>query len=567
MKTKPAQIRKSSVPQTTQVKIEDILVKGNYVTAEDIKKAQDYAASHDVAVTDYLLAEGIISKRLLGQATAENFGVPFADLELKPPTREQVLKIGETVARKHDVLLFEDEPKAVIVATSDPMQAGLAEELDQIFTGKTVKIAYAPKDQIDIFLKAYEEPLVMRIIEAIGGGTKVAPEIIKEIFDDALTRHTSDVHFEPQEEEVIVRFRIDGVLHIVGKLPRETYENILTRIKIQAHLRIDEHFAAQDGAIRFKSKEGERAIDMRVSIVPTLDGETVAIRILSGYVRSMSLEDLGLSPEHQQILAVAAKRPFGMILATGPTGSGKTTTLYALLKTQNHPEVNITTIEDPVEYKIPRVNQIQVNPQTDLTFAKGLRSIVRQDPNIILVGEVRDLETAEIAVNAALTGHLMLSSFHANDAATTIPRLLNMGVEPFMLASTLELVVAQRLVRKICESCRYSYDLKESELKKTFPNADEYFEKNATLYRGKGCSVCNGTGYKGRTAIFEMIQMTPQLRDLILTNPSLQQVEAVARKQGAKVMFEDGIDKVKNGVTTIEELLRVAIPPKVHKEK
>ena len=566
MKSKPAQ-KENKVAKIESVNIEEVLVKGHYVTPEDIKKATEFSQSHDVKITDFLLAEGIISNRLLGQALAEYYGVSYADLELKPPTREQILKISERIAKKDEVVLYEEGEGEVTVATSNPANVELLSDLDNIFSGKKVKVFYCQKADVETYFKAYEEPLVMKIIEAIGGGSRVAPEIIKQIFDDALTRHTSDIHFEPQEDEIIVRFRIDGVLHVVGKLPKDTYENILTRIKIQAHLRIDEHFAAQDGAIRFKNQEGEKAVDMRVSMIPTLDGEKVVIRILSGYVQSMSLEDIGLLESHQQALADAAKRPFGMILVTGPTGSGKSTTLYAVLKTLNHPEVNITTIEDPVEYKIPRVNQIQVNPQTDLTFAKGLRSIVRQDPNVILVGEIRDLETAEIAVNATLTGHLLLSTFHANDAATTIPRLLNMGVEPFMLASTLELVVAQRLVRKICQSCKYSYAIKESELPKTIKGLDKYFGKGVNLYRGKGCPVCNNTGYKGRTAIFEMIHMTSEMKELVLTNPSVNQIEALARRQGVISMFEDGVEKVKSGVTTIEELSRVAIPPTEIKEK
>lgn len=539
-------------PAQGQIPIDEILLKGHYLSPEDIKRAMTYAKAHDVEVTDYLLSEGLITRRLLGQAIAESYHVPFYDLELKPPSRDTALKLTEGIAKRYNALLLvEEEDKRVTVATSDPTAPGLVEELAEVFHGKKVDLVYSPKEDVTPFFKAYEAPLVMRIIEAIGGGARVAPEIIKQIFDDALTRQTSDIHFEPQEEEVTVRFRIDGVLSVVGKLPKETYENILTRIKIQAHLRIDEHFSAQDGAIRFVGEDG-KVVDMRVSVVPTLDGETVAIRILLSYVKSLTLEELGLSDENRETLAEASRRPFGMILVTGPTGSGKTTTLYSVIKTLNHPEVNIMTIEDPVEYKIPRVNQIQVNQATNLTFAKGLRSIIRQDPNIILVGEVRDLETAEIAVNAALTGHLLLSTFHANDAATTIPRLLNMGVEPFMLASTLELVVAQRLVRKICENCRVSYPAGK---------LTGYFAKAKNLYRGKGCPACNGTGYRGRTAIFEIIKMTPALRELILTNPSVHQVEVLARKEGAKTMYEDGVEKVLNGVTTLEELGRIAMPP------
>lgn len=540
--------------------IEDVLVRGNYVTAEDVKKAKEYAANRDVPLTDYLLTEGLLTKRLLGQALAESFHLPYADLDQRPPRRELVAKVDEKIAKKFNLLLVEESDRAVTLATDEPMREGLTETLENTFAGKKVNLVYAPKEEITAFFKAYEEPLVMRIIEAIGGGSRVAPEIIKQIFNDALTRHTSDIHFEPQEDEVIVRFRIDGVLAVVGKLPKETYENILTRIKIQARLRIDEHFAAQDGAIRFVGADGKQ-VDMRVSVVPTLDGETVAIRILLAYIKSLTLEELGLGDRNRVALAEVSQRPFGMILVTGPTGSGKTTTLYSVIKTLNDQSVNITTIEDPVEYKIPRVNQIQVNAATNLTFAKGLRSIVRQDPNVILVGEIRDLETAEIAVNAALTGHLLLSTFHANDAATTIPRLLNIGVEPFMLASTLELVAAQRLVRKICPTCRVSFPVKLAEVSKKLPGGEHYFAKAKNFYQGKGCSSCNDTGYQGRTAIFELIRISPRMKELILTNPSVHQVEELARKEGSLTLFEDGVEKVLNGVTTFEELVRVALPP------
>ena len=381
--------------------------------------------------------------------------------------------------------------------------------------------------------------------------TRVAPEIIDEIVADALAFKASDIHFEPQEKEVVVRFRVDGVLHEAGRFAKEVYENILNRIKVQAHMRIDEHFSAQDGAIRFVKEKG--TVDMRVSVIPTLDGEKVAIRLLAEYVKGFTFADLGVSEKDQAAFLRAAKKPFGMILVTGPTGSGKTTTLYALLKMLNDPTVNITTIEDPVEYKILGVNSIQVNPQTNLTFAKGLRSIVRQDPDIVLVGEIRDLETAEIAVNAALTGRLLFSTFHANDAATSIPRLLDMGVEPFLMASTLELVIAQRLVRKICDQCRVSFTSND---KRFFPKT------SSTLYQGKGCKNCGNTGYKGRTAIFEFIEIDDALEDLILKHPSSKEIWELAQKNGAHSLFEDGLEKVKNGITTIDELLRVAQPPK-----
>jgi len=306
-----------------------------------------------------------------------------------------------------------------------------------------------------------------------------------------------------------------------------------------------------------------RYFDLRTSIVPTVEGEKVVLRVLASYVEGFALSDLGFTSKDEEILLSAAKKPFGMILVTGPTGSGKTTTLYGVLKVLNKPGVNITTIEDPVEYKVEGINQIQTNSQTDLTFAKGLRSIVRQDPDIILVGEIRDEETAEIAVNAALTGHLLLSTFHANDAATAIPRLLDMEVEPFLLASTLEVIIAQRLVRKICDSCRHSVSISKDELKNNYKNADKYLEgDNVTLYKGKGCDSCGGSGYKGRTAIFEFLPITPRMEELILKNPSTRDIWQLAKSEGARSLFEDGILKVKDGVTTLEELMRIAPPPK-----
>jgi type II secretory ATPase GspE/PulE/Tfp pilus assembly ATPase PilB-like protein len=347
-----------------------------------------------------------------------------------------------------------------------------------------------------------------------------------------------------------------------GRIPKDYYGNILNRIKVQAQLPIDEHFSAQDGAAR-QIRE-KYTVDMRISILPTLNGEKVVIRLLSQYVRSFSFNDLGLSQHDQELLMKAINKPFGMILVTGPTGSGKTTSLYALLKLLNSPDVNITTIEDPVEYKMPGINQIQVNSQTNLTFAKGLRSIVRQDPDIILVGEIRDQETAETAVNAALTGHLLLSTFHANDAATAVPRLLDMDIEPFLLSSTLEVLIAQRLVRKICDQCRFSTSLSKEEVKKTIPaDVQKYFTgKHIVLYQGKGCASCGNTGFRGRTAIYEFIEVTPEIQELILQNPSTAQIWKIARKQGSVTLFEDGIEKVKNGITTLEELLRMAEPPK-----
>lgn len=543
-----------------EARLKSILLQENYVTEGDIAKAAIYADAHRTTFDVYLLSEGLLTKDLLGQAIAESFKIPYADLNSRQPSQEQVLRIPENTAVKFRAVLFNENDTESVIATDDPEQKDILAELQTLFPKKKITIAYALPEDVDAVFTHYQKPLETRFSKIIEKQSRIAPEILDEIFLDALVFSASDIHFEPRSAEILVRFRVDGVLRDAGRIPREYYENIVNRIKVVSRLRIDEHFSAQDGSMRFE-KDG-RSVDLRTSIIPTVEGEKVVLRVLAAYIQGLGLENLGLSKENQKILENAVQKPFGMVLVAGPTGSGKTTTLYALLKILNRPDVNITTIEDPVEYKMVGVNQIQTNMQTGLTFAKGLRSIVRQDPDIILVGEIRDEETVEIAVNAALTGHILFSTFHANDAATAIPRLLDMKVEPFLLASTLELLIAQRLVRKICETCRYSITVPSAELAKKARSNKSYFqEKTVTLYRGKGCVSCGGSGYKGRTAIFEFIQVTPEMEELILQNPSAQNIWKLARTQGSLPLFEDGIEKVRNGVTTFEELLRVAEPP------
>lgn len=541
-------------------KLAEILTRLNYVKKEDVNRANEYAKKNNASILDYFLKEHVLTKDLLGQAIAEYYKVKYVDLNAREITHEEAMEIPEEIAEKYSVAVFGKSDKAVTIATDDPSQSGLLDALKKIFKDKEIEIVFSFPEDLEIGILQSKKSLETRFSKIIASQVRVAPEIVNEIIEDALAHRASDVHIEPQEKEVSVRFRIDGVLHEVGTVPKINYENILNRIKVQAHLRVDEHFSAQDGSMRYHREDG--AIDLRVSIIPTIEGEKVVMRMLAVYVPNLTLTDLGISSIDQETVMKAARMPFGMVLVVGPTGSGKSTTLYALLKTFNHAEVNLTTIEDPVEYKIAKANQIQVNPQTNLTFAKGLRSIVRQDPDIILVGEIRDNETAEIAVNAALTGHLLFSTFHANDAATGIPRLLDMGIEPFLLSSTLQLIAAQRLVRKVCEHCRVSVDTTVSEIEKTLPNAGKYFtESKLTLYKGKGCKVCGNKGYEGRTAIFEFISNTPEMQELIPRSPSSREIWELARKQGSKSLFEDGVEKVKKGITTLEELLRVAAPP------
>lgn len=538
--------------------LKKILLDGSYVTEDVIQKAEGHAKEMQVSLVDYLLSKEKITKNLLGQAVAEHLQISFVDLKSHQPTQEQVLKIPEAVAKKLRVVIFSEDKKKVVIGTDNPAEARIRRALQEIFPNKEIVIAYSLSEDIDNAFINYKTSLATRFEQIIKSHHQVAPGLFDAVISDALSVRASDIHFEPQTQEVIVRFRVDGALREAGRIPREYYDNLLNRVKIQGRMRIDEHFSAQDGSLRFEQED--KVVDLRASIIPTIEGEKIVLRLLTAYIQGFSLAHLGLLPKEQETLAKAAEKPFGMILVVGPTGSGKTTTLYAVLKVLHEPDVNITTIEDPVEYKVSGINQIQVNALTGLTFAKGLRSVVRQDPDIILVGEIRDKETAEIAVNAALTGHLLLSTFHSNDAATAIPRLLDMGVEPFLLASTLNVIIAQRLVRKICEHCKHSVTVSPKDMR--LKRAERFFGKGkVTLYEGKTCVACNHTGYKGRLAIVEIIEGTPELQALVLTNPSTQQVWALAKKQGSKSMFEDGIEKVKSGMTTLEELLRVAEPP------
>ena len=541
----------------TQDKIIEVLLSGNYMSEEDLKKAKDSLTVSRESVLDYLLNEEIVNKNIIGQALAESLAVPYSDLDANAPEVDHVFRITEKVAQKFRVVFMKQSGEDIIITTDDPLQENLKEELEKIFPNKNIKITFSLPEDIDNILSFYQSDLDTKFIQIISEKKQIAPEVLLAIFDDAVSLRASDIHFEPRNTDVLIRFRIDGVLRDVAKLPKEQYENVLNRIKVQSGIRLDEHFAAQDGAMQ--SKNNGITVDLRVSVVPTVEGEKVVLRVLSSYVQGLVLSELGLSHRDNLILEEIANKPFGMIVVTGPTGSGKTTTLYALLKILNKSDVNITTIEDPVEYKMSGVNQIQVNSVTELTFAKGLRSIVRQDPDIILVGEIRDNETAEISINASLTGHLLLSTFHASDASVTIPRMLDMGIEPFLLASTLELIVAQRLARKICSHCKQSITLSAHDIEKMNDNLKEYFKYDEyTLYEGRGCDFCGDSGYKGRVALFEMIRMTPELQELVLKHPSSQEIWELAQKQGSVSMFEDGVEKVKNGMITIAELLRVA---------
>jgi type II secretory ATPase GspE/PulE/Tfp pilus assembly ATPase PilB-like protein len=540
----------------TEEKVQQILLTGGYVKAGDFDAIREKAKIRGIGVVDMLVSDQLMTKDLVGQAIAENYKIKYADVNTNPPTKEQVLQIAEEIAKKYRIVITSETVHEITIATDNPdetlkLQSTLEENLK-----KKVRFAYVLTEDLDDLFRYYQSNLDTRLDAIIEAKEKIAENIIDEILLDAVAQRASDVHFEPYSDRVAIRQRVDGVLKEIAFIPKNVYENVLNRIKVLASMRLDEHFAAQDGAIRYKNKD--LAVDLRISVIPIIEGEKIAIRILSQYIKKLALEELGLEAEDKKILEANAKKPFGMILNVGPTGSGKTTTLYALLQLVKDPGINITTIEDPVEYRIEGINQIQVNLQTNLTFAKGLKSIVRQDPDVILVGEIRDTDTAEIATNAALTGHLLLSTFHANDAATAIPRLIDMGIEPFLLSSSLELIIAQRLARRICDHCRVSYETNYEEVAKQNQAAADFLGKNKLmLYKGKGCNVCANTGYRGRIGVFELVQVTPEMKDLILHNPSTKEIYELAAKQGFRSFFHDGLEKVKEGLTTLDEILRI----------
>mgnify|MGYP001590864574 FL=1 len=382
-------------------------------------------------------------------------------------------------------------------------------------------------------------------------------KLVDLLLEYAFLSRASDIHIDPESGKLVMRLRIDGVLRDSFIFPKELQPEIIARIKVLSGLRTDEHQMAQDG--RFRTTVTDVGyIDVRVSIAPTYDGENAILRLLSERTKIIAIEDLDLNEKDLSRLKKAIKRPYGMILATGPTGSGKTTTLYTVIRALNTKEVSILTIEDPIEYAIAGIDQIQVNPRTGLTFANGLRSILRQDPNIIMVGEIRDEETAGIAVNAALTGHLLLSTLHTNDAATAFPRLMDMKIEPFLITSTINIVIGQRLVRRICPNCRVGIKITHTEFESLFSSLTlNILKNNREFYKGKGCEQCNNSGYYGRLGIYEVLEIDDNIREAIMQRKNSSIIKNIATKNGMTVMLEDGFRKAIEGKTTIEEILRV----------
>lgn len=546
------------------------LLDAELVTRDQIDAALSTATQHHTTLSETLVQGEFLRDEILGQVLADMYGVPFIRLDSVKIDEVALRIIPELVARNQLCIAYKQDGSGISIATAHPDNAQML-ELIQRRAGEDLRISYATPADIRQALRHYrrglEEEFSTLLTKHVEQAADADPEdlpiisIVDMLISYAYENHSSDIHLEPHEQGVVVRFRIDGILHDAATLPITIQDAVISRIKILSSLRTDEHRSAQDG--RFQKKFEDEKVDIRVSIVPISEGEKVVMRLLSQGNRRFSLEDLGLGTRDLQIVQQTVKRPHGMILATGPTGSGKTTTLYAVVKLLNTRKVNISTIEDPVEYEIEGINQIQVDQTTNLTFAHGLRSILRQDPDIIMVGEIRDEETANIAINAAMTGHLVLSTLHTNDATTTLPRLLDMGIEPFLISSTINAAIGQRLVRKIHRSCIESYapspeDLKSLSSATASPEVKRMLEKkNPRLYRGKGCDLCYGTGYEGRIGIFEVLEITEEIRRLIMRRANSEEIRAAAIAAGMTTMFHDGVHKALQGLTTIEEVLRV----------
>lgn len=532
----------------------EYLVRLGAVEKDLLFQKFELARSTGRSFQDILVYSNVIPDDDLGQIISEITGYPLINLQSVFVPDEILNLIPKETAQKYKIIAFDKKESQISIAMADPSNDALKVKITNLL-GFTVKAFIATNKQIENAIDKYSR----NIPKALQGKIEDLPieEVQSLLINYAYDNKASDVHIEPYENGAVVRCRVDGVLHDIVSLPDDLYGQLLNRIKFLAKLRTDEHSVAQDGKMKFKTGED---LDIRVSIVPTIWGESLSLRLLSEKARQFSLGELGFSKENLEKVTETSKSPYGMILAVGPSGSGKTTTLYTIIKLLNNRGVKIMTIEDPVEYEIFGINQIQVNPKTNLTFTEGLKSIARQDPDIILVGEVRDEETAGIAVNSALTGHLVLSTLHANDAATTFPRLFDFKIEPFLISSTVNLIIAQRLVRKICTSCRLSSTIESGILKQSF-GEDEILNvfgnsERVDIFKGKGCPVCFGTGYLGRVGIFEVLNVTDEIRSAVNEKQDAQSIRQIAIANGMKTMNWDALQKVKQGITTIEEVLR-----------
>jgi len=559
-------------------KLKDFLVKDGLITPDNFDVIEKEASRLNQNLSEVLVSRGVLTTDYFYTLLSNYLGVELVNLSTNPIDETVLMKISEKLARQKKVILFKQEADGVYdAAMEDPSDLKTIDFLEKSLNAKIKPFLAKPADlergfaiynrqSSADFQKIIEENIKTSLSIKENKIEKIAREmpivaIVENFIAYASATRASDIHIEALEDMVLVRFRIDGILHEIAKIPKDVHAAILARIKLLAALKLDEHYKPQDG--RFRYQLSETVLDIRVSIIPTFYGEKIVMRLLPAAQKPLALEEIGMLEDTVKVVKENIVKTYGMILVCGPTGSGKTTTIYSILNMLNKPEVNIVTIEDPIEYSIKYINQTQVNISAGITFANGLRSILRQDPNIIGVGEIRDEETAEIAVHAALTGHLVLSSLHTNDAPTTIPRLIDMKIPPFLVAAVLNLIIAQRLVRKICSNCMESYSvptdlLKNLEKLKSESNLSTEYQIPKTLFKGKGCSACANTGYRGRMGIYEVMQIDNEIRaEIVKADFSLTNLSNLARKKGMITMFEDGLRKSALGLTTVEEVMRV----------
>ena len=559
--------------------IRKLVVNEGLINDEKFKEYLEESERKGQSIIDVLVSDKIVEADYLNNLIAQTLGVPrvnFNNVKLDP---DIVKLLPEDIARQRQIIVFNQEGDGVYdAAMIDPSDLGTRQFLEQRLKAK-IKPFLATGEDLNRgfsvygyelgqdFKKLIEENIRTSLLNQSKNDAEAAAQIpivgiVDNILSYAIASRASDIHIEILEEATFIRYRIDGILYEVMSVTKTIHPALAARIKLLAGLKIDEHFAPQDG--RFRYQIGNQTVDVRVSVMPTFYGEKVEMRLLDAAQKPLSLEDLGIAPEDAKKVAENVKKSYGMIISSGPTGSGKTTTLYTLMNMLNRPQVNVTTIEDPIEYNMRYVNQTQVNVQAGITFESGLRALLRQDPNIIMVGEIRDAETAEISVQAALTGHLLLSSLHTNDAPTAVPRFFDLKTPPFLVSSVLNLVIAQRLVRKICQSCAFSFEADKNIEEVVDTQLHELGIKidgikvPKTLYRGKGCLVCGMTGYRGRLGIYEVMEVNEKMRAFIASPDfGLEKLRELAREGGMKTMFEDGLRKVELARTTLDEVLRV----------
>lgn len=586
--------------------IEDLLFKEGILDQEQLARIKTEASNSDKPIDNILLESNLVTPVQLVKAQAEMMGIPFKDLSTISVGAEILNFIPEQIARRYNLIPFSKDDNLLNVAMSDPLDSQVIQFIEQK-TGLKIKAYMADSDSINQAIgEQYAHSMSTDVNAALNEANvaaqvpkiqeeaerKKADQVIREapvakivatILEYGIKARASDVHIEPFEDKTRIRYRIDGILQEKLVLPRKVHDAVVSRVKILSDMKIDERRVPQDGRFNFKVEAEE--VDLRVSTLPTVNGEKIVMRLLKKTGGVPLLTELGLRGATLKNLETQALRPHGIILVTGPTGSGKTTTLYSMLTKINSPKINIVTLEDPVEYQMTGVNQVQVNPAAGLTFASGLRSFLRQDPNVIMVGEIRDSETAGLAIQAALTGHLVFSTIHTNSAAGALPRLLDMGGEPFLISSSVNAIEAQRVVRKICSACKTEYtpppevvedvktvleSLYTAALQRTpsqvidAPNdvsnnlgASEA-TKELKLYKGNGCSECSNTGYKGRIGIYEVLVVTEKIGKLILEHQPASSIENQAKADGMITMKQDGYLKAMEGLTTLEEVLRVA---------